>query len=541
MRLAILFLIIPAWASAQFHVNGVAFKESGSCYTLTPNILFSAGSIWSPDKIDLRKSFQAIFKLNLGCTDSGGADGIVFGFQPISTSFGQAGGGLGFQSLAPSLGIEFDTWQNTDFGDPVNDHIAISRDGDLNHNNSNAKLAGPVQADAGSPNIEDCSFHRVRVDWDAGLQLLRVWWDCQLRLSYTGDIVENIFLGDPWVYWGFTAGTGSASNLQRVCLDYTTFFQQQPDVHLCAGGQAQLQVSGSTSYHWTPADGLSNPSVPNPIAAPAVTTTYVVEMLDECQFPFYDTATVFVHADSLVVELGPDTTFCEGSAFLLDANPVNPVSAPVSYFWSDGSSAATLEALVSGTYGVTVSLDANCITEDWVDLDRTELPEVGLGPDLLGCFGEALLLQTYSKNAEQILWNTGNTGPSLEADVPGNYSVLASNRCGVAGDTILVDFRRCESDLYIPNVFSPNFDGINDRAEVLAAEGVGLISYFRIFDRWGNLVFEAREVPLGHSSGAWDGTNNGSPLPAGVYVYALEVRFLNGKTVQKAGDIVLVR
>ncbi|MBK7409542.1 MAG: hypothetical protein IPJ40_16770 [Saprospirales bacterium] len=244
MRLVLLFLMIPFLGFSQFYLNGAASKLSGSCYLLTPATLFTGGSIWSPNKINLNESFQAIFKLSLGCTDAGGADGIVFGFQPISTSFGQAGGGLGFQTIAPSLGVEFDTWQNNDFGDPWYDHIAIVRDGDLNHNSSFSNLAGPVQADPNDPNIEDCDFHRVRVDWDAGQQLLQVWFDCELRLSYTGDIVMEIFDGDPWVYWGFTAGTGSAFNVQQVCLDYTTFFQQQPDVHICAGGRCNWRLAG---------------------------------------------------------------------------------------------------------------------------------------------------------------------------------------------------------------------------------------------------------------------------------------------------------
>ncbi|MBK6623136.1 MAG: gliding motility-associated C-terminal domain-containing protein [Saprospirales bacterium] len=541
MKPIFLFLLLPCWSFSQFHINGVASQEAGPCYTLTPNQLFSAGSIWSPAKIDLRESFQAIFKLHMGCTDSGGADGIVFGFQPISTSFGQAGGGLGFQSLAPSLGIEFDTWQNDNYGDPEYDHIAISRDGDLNHNSAFSNLAGPVSADPGDPNIEDCAFHRVRVDWDPGQQLLQVWWDCKLRLSYSGDIVEDIFLGDPWVYWGFTAGTGAASNLQQVCLDYTTFFQQQPDVHICAGGRVQLEVSGSNYYKWSPAEGLDNPAIPNPVAAPSATTTYVVEMRDACQFPFFDTVSVFVHEDSLLVELGPDTSFCEGVPFLLDASPLNPVVAPVAYFWSNGFSGPAFPALESGTYRVTVSLDANCITQDWVTLDRIDLPGLELGPDIVACQEELLLLTAITSGAEQFSWNTGSFEPSLEIEAPGAYSLTVSNRCGVALDTVVVHFQKCESEIYVPNLFTPNFDGINDQVGPMGPEGVGTIVYFRIFDRWGELVFEANDTPLAPASGAWDGAFKGNPLPAGVYAYMLEVRFLNGRIVHKNGDITLLR
>lgn len=533
-------VFFPLWLSAQFQLNGVAVQTAGSCYTLTPDALNSAGSIWSPLKINLNESFQAIFKLNLGCKDGSGADGIVFGFQPVSTSVGQAGGGLGFQDISPSLGIEFDTWENWHLGDPVFDHIAISRNGNLDHGNAFNNLAGPVQAHVSNANVEDCALHRVRVDWDAGQQLLRVWFDCELRLSWSGDIVGGIFNGDPWVYWGFTASTGAASNLQQVCLDYTTFYQQQPDVRICAGGKAQLAVSGAQSYLWSPPDGLSADNIPNPVASPEQTTTYVVEMRDECQFPFYDTVTAFVHEDSLVVELGPDTTFCEGSAFILDATPLNPTPDPV-YVWSNGAFSRQVEASGSGIYFVTVILDNNCITQDWVSLTRIDLPRVWLAADTIACAEEPLELVSQSENAVNFLWNTGAETPALQVASPGSYALGAFNECGSARDTIVVGFRPCESAVFVPNIFTPNADGINDRVGLMGPEGIGFVSVFRVFDRWGNLIHQSGDFPLGAGTGSWDGNFRGKPLPSGVYVYSAEIVFINGKKRQIHGSVQLLR
>lgn len=534
-----LFLTCPFLAPGQFQLNGAASQGAGACYTLTPDQLTVVGSIWSPFKISLDESFQAIFSLYLGCKNDSGADGIVFGFQPVSTSVGQAGGGLGFQNIAPSLGIEFDTWQNGQLGDPANDHIAIARNGDLNHSSAN-NLAGPVQADPADPNVEDCAFHKVRVDWDAGAQLLRVWFDCSLRLSYSGDIVQEIFGGDPWVYWGFTAGTGAASNLQQVCLDYTTFFQSQPDVRICAGGQVQLQLSGSPSYLWSPPDGLSAANIPNPVAAPGQTTTYVVEMRDACQFPFYDTVTVFVHPDSLRIELGPDTSFCEGTPYLLDATPVNPTQPPA-YIWTNGQTGAQIEAWEGGAYGVTASLDANCITQDWIHLTRIDLPLVELGPDTVACAEEPFWIEATGKNADEYLWEGGETSSTLRVTRPGVYRVAAINVCGVDRDTVTIGFRPCESEIYVPNIFTPNHDGINDRAGVMGPEGIGTVEVFRIFDRWGGMVYEELNTPVSPRERGWDGNFRGKPLPAGVYVYVAEIRFLNGEMLRKKGALQLVR
>lgn len=542
MKLNVLswLFLFPALLQAQFQLNGVAVASAGNCYTLTPDALNSAGSIWSPLKINLDESFQAIFKLHLGCKDQSGADGIVFGFQPVSASVGQAGGGLGFQNISPSLGIEFDTWQNGHLGDPSFDHIAIARDGNLDHGNAFSNLAGPVQAHATQANIEDCALHQVRVDWDAEVQRLQVWFDCSLRLSWSGDMVGDIFNGDPWVYWGFTASTGASSNLQQVCLDYTTFYQQQPDVRICAGGKVQLSVSGAQSYLWSPPDGLSGTTIPNPVAAPSQSTTYVVEMRDACQNPFFDTVAVFVHEDSLVVDLGPDTTFCEGAPLLLDATPVNPTPTPA-YAWQNGALTPQISAAESGTYRVTVSLGADCITQDWVSLTRIDLPVVRLGGDTLACREEPLLLAPQGANIDQYLWSTGAETPGLKVDLPGLYALAVYNECGSDSDTIAVDFRPCESELFVPNIFTPNADGINDRVSVMGPEGIGTVLTFRIFDRWGNLVYQSGDFPVSPFSDGWDGTFGGKPLPQGVYIYVAAIEFVNGKIGQAQGAIQLLR
>ena len=110
---------------ALFFLNGNAVQTSDSCYQLTAAVNAQAGSIWNGDLIDLSQSFELYVDVFLGCQDDLGADGLVFGLQPISTSIGGSGGAIGFGDVEPSLGIEFDTFQNLDFDDPAFDHITI--------------------------------------------------------------------------------------------------------------------------------------------------------------------------------------------------------------------------------------------------------------------------------------------------------------------------------------------------------------------------------------------------------------------------------
>ena len=263
---------------APFYLNGSAIASNDSCYQLTSDVNWQVGSIWNGEKVNLNESFLVAVNLFLGCKDEDGADGIVFGLQPLNTSIGTAGGDMGFGDVEPSLGVEFDNFQNVDYGDPIFDHIAIVRDGRMQHNIPGGTLAGPVQANVNNPNVEDCAYHKMEVAWDANTQTLSVFFDCELRLSYTGDIVNEIFSGDPLVFWGFTSATGGLNNIREICFSYTTFLDELADQTLCPGSAIQLEAIGGTSYQWSPSEGLSDPNIANPIASPAETTLYTVEI-----------------------------------------------------------------------------------------------------------------------------------------------------------------------------------------------------------------------------------------------------------------------
>src|SRR6185503_2220576 len=197
--------ILPAISFAQYILNGSATQNSCNCYTLTPQAFTQSGSVWNSNKINLNNSFDFNFNVFLGCQDANGADGIVFILQPLSTSIGTSGGGMGFSGISPSVGISLDTWQNIEFNDPSYDHISIQANGNVTHGSD---LAGPIQASGASDNIEDCVEHTFRISWDASSKWLKAYFDGSLRVQAQVDLVNTIFSGDPNVYWGFTGATG---------------------------------------------------------------------------------------------------------------------------------------------------------------------------------------------------------------------------------------------------------------------------------------------------------------------------------------------
>jgi len=521
--------------SAQFFLNGNATMLNDSCFQLTPAQNWASGSIWYPDKISLAASFEAVVQVKLGCKDSDGADGMVFGFQPVSTSIGTGGGGIGFAGVVPSLGIEMDTYQNSDLSDPSFDHLAIISNGSLNHN-SNNNLAGPIQAGSTIPNIEDCNFHDLRVSWNANMKLLRVYWDCQLRLSYTGDIVQTIFGGNPLVFWGFTSGTGSLNNIHQVCFQYTTFLDQLEDLVMCPGAQVQLQARGGVTYSWSPTTGLSNPNIPNPVATPSETTVYTVEIADACGQIFYDNMVLEVLGDSLRLDIGRDTFVCEGLALRLDAAATNAV-----YQWSDGSTQPFLDVTDAGIYAVTVTkTDTFCIGTDMIEIARILQPTVALGADTLLCNDQTFTLQATAPQNDHYRWQNGSTLDTFIVSAAGLYEATVSNACGEVSDAIQVTYESCR-EVYVPNVFSPNGDGINDRFLLQDNGDVEAVLLLRIFDRWGGQVFENRQFLPNDSSAAWDGKFRGKPATQGVYTWFAEIQFRDGQSVILSGEIVLVR
>lgn len=95
--------------------------------------------------------------------------------------------------------------------------------------------------------------------------------------------------------------------------------------------------------------------------------------------------------------------------------------------------------------------------------------------------------------------------------------------------------------IFIPNAITPNGDGNNDRVAVLAGPAAVSVQRLRIFDRWGEMVFDGTDLPLNDESLGWDGTLRGEPMNPGVFVYLAEILFVDNQTLTFTGDISLIR
>lgn len=363
-------------AFAQYAVNGNAAQISCNCYRLTPDANSQSGSVWNLNQINLYNSFDYVFDTYFGSND-GGADGIGFVLQPISTTIGSSGGGMGFAGISPSWAVEMDTYQNG--GDPGFDHMAIMKNGDVYHPSPN-NLAGPVQMSANSGNVEDGAWHSLRVIWDASSYTMLVYFDGILRLNHTYDLVSNIFGGNPNVYWGFTAATGGARNEHRFCVGLNPVVNSNV-VTACVGEEIQfLDNSFSTlgdvqSWSWNFGDGQTS-SDQNPthaFSSPGTkTVTLIINDINGCSASTtYDVNVVAAPN----VSAGPDVSVCDGGSTTLSGSGAGTYSwSPATGLDNPAIASPTATPASTTTYTLTVSDQNGCSASDDVVVTVNPLP-----------------------------------------------------------------------------------------------------------------------------------------------------------------------
>lgn len=527
---ALLFLSFPLYG--QFQVNGTASEYETACFSFELPNNFRSGSIMRFDSIDLREDFIVNARVFLGCGDDADDDGLVFIFQPLGTFVGSFQQRLGYKSISPSLAIEVDIHHNAEDGDPGFHHLALVANGQLNHL-APGTLAGPVPPTPAMGDLRDCQFHDLRIVWRAEGLSLAVYFDCELRLSYTGDIINNIFRGKPTVFWGFTSGSDTPGNEIRVCLDEYRLLGEMEDVTLCPGSEVRLEAPrAGRTYRWSPPEGLDDPERRNPLAQLEQTQTYRVTISDDCGRNLIDEVNIFI-TNANAIDLGPpDTLLCSGELLSLDASTIAG-----EYLWSTGARGPAITVSQPGSYSVTVT-NPVCTSTDIIVVKAGTSPAQYLPADTFLCQGKTLTL-AIDQPGSRIQWEDGSNQYQRTITEEGIYTVNLKNRCGVFTASTTVRALDC-GKVYMPNAFSPNGDGINDHFTVLGGANRRFRA-FRIFDRWGNLLFERTDALPGDDGLAWDGTFRGHPLPMGAYIYDLEMELPDGTRDRQSGMLYLLR
>ncbi len=247
-----------------------------------------------------------------------------------------------------------------------------------------------------------------------------------------------------------------------------------------------------------------------------------------------------------------DTAF--GSTYIhpftvsVDNGPQYPIGYQVPVFADDHLITITEQITgCSDTLSVSISQPPP-ITVRFADIvDSVPIPRilVGLGTEvrLNPIITGALPIDSVSWTPKEYLKTSSEPlRPLVRPLDDKTYKLRVTDVNGCIGEgEILVELER-NRNIFIPNVFSPNGDDKNDYFGAFAGVGVKNINFIRIFDRWGELLFQSENmVPSGDPSSGWDGSFRGKPVNSGVYVYIVEVEFEDGAKLLYRGDVTVAR
>ena len=236
-----------------------------------------------------------------------------------------------------------------------------------------------------------------------------------------------------------------------------------------------------------------------------------------------------------------DTIACQGQSVTI--NVANTAIDSVQYLWHDGATTPQYKASKSEKISVQVIYPAeNCIARGSMDFKVFGKGYTPLAFDTILCQNEKTTFTAGTGVVgETITWQNGSKERFFTANTEGVYVANIKNICASWTDTFRLRINHCGFEVFVPNAFSPNGDGVNDDLRpYFKMDNIKIGNYdFRLFNRWGSLVFASQNL-----NEAWDGTLKGQAAETGVYVWSLTVRvMLNGKvqTKQLSGDVAIMR
>ncbi len=305
-------------------------------------------------------------------------------------------------------------------------------------------------------------------------------------------------------------------------------------------------VSHALSYQWSPATGLSNTNTKFPQVFPDVTTTYYVQAnLGLC--PAYDTITIQV-APYPVADAGTGSTICYGDQAQLNGSYVGTGFAwsPVNTLQNSNSLNPTAGPLQTTVYTLTAFSQGICPKPKTDTVTVIVRPKVNAfaGNDTAITALQPLQLNatggsTYTWTPSLGLSATNIADPisTLPATIDSIiYRVRAFDAAGCfSDDEMKVIVFKTGPEIFIPTGFTPNGDGNNEVVRPVLV-GMRQLNYFRVYNRWGQMIFSTSEIGKG-----WDGKVGGIPQPSGTYVFAAQAIDYTGKVAFKKGTVVLIR
>ncbi|MFN8284215.1 MAG: gliding motility-associated C-terminal domain-containing protein [Chitinophagales bacterium] len=246
---------------------------------------------------------------------------------------------------------------------------------------------------------------------------------------------------------------------------------------------------------------------------------------------FTDSVIVILSQPIPAFSLGNDETFCGNFSKVLSTGNQTTV-------WSTGVTSAQITVTQPGQVIATIS-NACSTVSDTIVLSQNPLPIVFIGNDTSFCEGEILL--SAPAQMRSYIWNTGATSQTITVTEEGKYLVTITDANNCSNSDSINITNNCLNDIWIPNAFSPNDDGVNDVFMVRGNARTTIIEKMIVYNRWGNKVFEANNILPNDKTTGWNGTYKGADAQFEVYGYYVVARFNNGEKKILKGNVTLVK
>jgi gliding motility-associated-like protein len=336
---------------------------------------------------------------------------------------------------------------------------------------------------------------------------------------------------------------------------------------ICPGASTPISAAGSNGtggpyiYSWSPAAGLSNPNIANPIASPAATTTYTVTVTDGCSPAVTATVTVTVLPVPVVSFTANITSGCSPLCVTFTDNSTVAGGVITNWLWTfDGTTSNVASPThcfitpASYNVGLTVTSSLGGCTSsltipNYITVNPDPIAEFNATPNPATVLEPSVTLNNQSSaDANYWFWSFGDgdttccstTNPThiYPSVVAGTYNaqLIVHNIFGCVDTITHPIVIGPEFTFFIPNAFSPNGDGTND---YFYGQGVGIAKYeLYVFDRWGNLIFFADDI-----NKYWDGkANHGSEVAQqDVYVWKVKLTDVFDKRHNYIGTVTIVK
>ncbi len=364
----------------------------------------------------------------------------------------------------------------------------------------------------------------------------------------SGETSPEISITESGQFTVISTLPGECTVVDNFLVSFTDTFSTLTFTGLCLEQDTILSSSiddPSARYLWN--DGSTDRSI-------EITSggTYVVYT----EFQNCDFLDSFVVAqEELAVEFSTQNLSCDleqgGEINITRLSGIEPLSYSL-----DGISFTEenpITNIPAGDYTLTVRDDIGCFITRSFTIDTPILADVTLGPDITISLSNSAVLQASLgiplDQVDTINWSPetlGCSGDCLSQEVrplvDTEYGIYVETVDGCPAEARIQVAVEFTEDIYVPNVFSPNGDGLNDLFYVYGKSSiVQQLNAFKVYDRWGNLMWSVDEFQPNDPTTAWNGQFKEEELNPAVFVWTVEVEYINGEVRTLSGDVTLVR